>query len=282
MQSLTTALTTHLQQPVTTLATCWNIVRKDAVAYYYTNHDRDLTMDGHTYKAASYMTPSAVTSLINLATDNLELEGVLTDEGLAEEDILSGRFDHASITMFMVNYLQPADGKLHLKKGLLGEVQIKNGAFVMEVRGLSSVLQQSIGDVYTPTCRAKLGDTRCKVNLTSYTFTGSVTAVEGAHAFTDSARTQVSGYFTYGIVTFTAGANNGLAMEVRDYSNKRFGLFLPMPRTIAVGDTYQVIAGCDKRIDTCRSRFNNAVNFRGEPHVPGTDKIMQTAGTRPR
>lgn len=280
MQDLSTALTNHLSQTVTTLATCWKIVRSDATAYYYTDHDQDLLIDSNLYKAASFMVPSAVTSLLNLATDNLELEGMLTDAGIREEDILSGRFDHASITIFMVNYLEISAGKLHLKHGLLGEVTIKNGVFVAEVRGLTSLLQQSIGDVYTPTCRAKLGDTRCKVNLSGTTATGSVTTVEGAHAFIDSTRTEAAGYYNYGIVTFTSGANAGLSMEIRDFSNKRFSLFLPMPHAITVGDAYQAVAGCDKRIDTCVTRFNNAVNFRGEPHVPGTDKLMQTATTR--
>ena len=280
MQELSPALAAHLDAEVLNLATCWEIVRTDGVTYRYTDHDRDLVVDGNTYIAASVMTPTAVTSQINLATDNLELEGMFTDTGVTEEDILSGRFDHATIRMFMVNYQDIAAGKLHLKRGLLGEVSVKNGFFVAEVRGLSSVLQQTIGEVYTPTCRAKLGDARCGVNLTSFTQTGTITAVEGAHAFTDSARTEVNGYFAYGIITFTSGANNGLSMEIREFSEKRFSLFLPMPYAVAVGDTYSAVAGCDKRFDTCIARFANAVNFRGEPHVPGTDRIMQTATTR--
>ncbi|WP_341818742.1 phage BR0599 family protein [Wolbachia endosymbiont (group B) of Ennomos erosarius] len=28
-------------------------------------------------------------------------------------------------------------------------------------------------------------------------------------------------------------------------------------------------AGCNKTFPTCRSKFNNTVNFRGEPYIPG-------------
>jgi len=38
-----------------------------------------------------------------------------------------------------------------------------------------------------------------------------------------------------------------------------------------------VTAGCDKRFDTCRNRFNNAVNFRGFPHIPGNDFVIRYA-----
>ncbi|MDE5056044.1 phage BR0599 family protein [Wolbachia endosymbiont of Drosophila bicornuta] len=32
---------------------------------------------------------------------------------------------------------------------------------------------------------------------------------------------------------------------------------------------YSILAGCDKTFPTCRSKFNNTVNFRGEPYIPG-------------
>jgi uncharacterized phage protein (TIGR02218 family) len=30
-------------------------------------------------------------------------------------------------------------------------------------------------------------------------------------------------------------------------------------------------AGCDKRAETCRLKFDNFLNFRGFPHIPGED-----------
>lgn len=280
MHTLTPALSEHLAQEVTTLATCWKITRTDGVMLYFTEHDSDVTVDGDRYVAASGMSASAVTSQAGLSVDNLEFEGMLAADAIAETDILSGRYDHAEITIFMVNYADPSAGKLPLKTGWLGEVTLQGGQFVAEMRGLSSRLQQTIGDVYTSTCRAKLGDAKCGINLNAYTVTGTVTQVEASFAFTDAARTEANHYFSYGVVRFTSGANNGLSMEVRDFSAGRFGLFLPLPYPIAIGDSYSAVAGCDKHFDTCISRFNNAVNFRGEPHVPGTDRLLETAATR--
>lgn len=280
MQNLPTALSNHLAQEVTTLATCWSIKRKDGVTLYFTSLDRDVVVDGNTYEAADSMSVSAVSSQAGLTVDNLEFESMLSTAAITEEDILSGRYDHAEISIFMVNYADPAMGKLHLKTGWLGEVTLQGGQFVAEMRGLTARLQQTIGEVYTSGCRATLGDARCKVNLASYTLNGSVTATEAAYAFKDSTKTQANGYFAGGVVRFTSGANTGLSMEVRDFSAGRFSLFLPMPNAIALSDSFTVSAGCDKQIDTCITRFNNAVNFRGEPHVPGTDKLLETSATR--
>ena len=52
-----------------------------------------------------------------------------------------------------------------------------------------------------------------------------------------------------------------------------------MPEPIAAGDTFNVTAGCDKRFATCRDRFDNAVNFRGFPHIPGNDFVISYAGS---
>lgn len=84
-----------------------------------------------------------------------------------------------------------------------------------------------------------------------------------------------SGYFDGGLITFTSGACVGLSMEVKAYVPGQITLHLPLPYAVAAGDGYSLIAGCDKSLATCRDRFANVVNFRGEPYLPGIDKVLQ-------
>jgi hypothetical protein len=84
-----------------------------------------------------------------------------------------------------------------------------------------------------------------------------------------------SGYFDYGVMTMTSGLNDGLSMEVKTYLVGQMTLQLPFPYALAVGDTYSLTAGCDRSMVTCRDRFSNLLNFRGEPYVPGLDKLIQ-------
>ncbi len=118
------------------------------------------------------------------------------------------------------------------------------------------------------------------MDLAAYTVTGTLTSVTAAYVFADAARTELGDYFSHGLLTFTSGANAGLSMEVREYNAGKFTLFLPMPHAIAIGDAYSAVAGCDKYVDTCIGRFCNALNFRGEPHVPGMDRVLETSATR--
>jgi uncharacterized phage protein (TIGR02218 family) len=36
-----------------------------------------------------------------------------------------------------------------------------------------------------------------------------------------------------------------------------------------------VTVGCDKSHETCRARFDNVLNFRGFPHMPGNDFVVR-------
>jgi uncharacterized phage protein (TIGR02218 family) len=280
MKVISTDMQAHVAQAVTTLAMCWKVTRRDGIVLGFTNHDRDIVVSGVTYLASAGMSATSVHSSIGLAADNLDIEGVLSNAAIAEADILAGKYDFAEMEVFMVNYANVSEGVIHLKTGWLGEVVLKGGQFIAELRGISEQLQRTIGEVYTPTCRAVFGDSKCRFDATSVTFTGTMSIVNGAYGFSDSTRAQSDGYFDYGVVTVTSGANIGLVREVKNYQQKSFVLFQALPYPLIAGTSYSVVAGCDKRLDTCRTRFNNTVNFRGEPHVPGTDRILETAATR--
>lgn len=281
MKPISSQLLSHLSSEVTTLATCWKLTRRDNVVLGFTSHDRDIIFDGITYLAATGFVPTSVASSSELSVDNMDIEGMVDGEIILESEILAGIYDFAEIEIFMVNYSDLTQGALNLRTGWIGEVKYGKGRFVAEVRGLMQSLTQIIGELYSPSCRAKLGDSRCGLDIEDFTVTGNITSLSSNQLFKDSSRTEDSGYFTMGKITFASGNNNGLSMEVKDFSgNGIITLVFPMPYAVQVGDTYSMQAGCDKNFNTCIAQFDNAVNFRGEPHVPGIDAMLKTAGTR--
>jgi uncharacterized phage protein (TIGR02218 family) len=84
--------------------------------------------------------------------------------------------------------------------------------------------------------------------------------------------------FLFGRLRYMSGANCGAttvilaveagAIRVRDFPKA----------AIAAGSELELREGCDKRLETCVSRFGNAVNFRGEPHLPGNDLLTRYPG----
>lgn len=285
MKTLSAALSSHISSEITSLATCWKLTRRDGVILGFTDLDADITLDSVTYSAATGFTPTAIEASSQLNVDNLDIEGMLADATITEADIMAGLYDFAEIEIFMVNYTDLTQGTLKLRRGWLGEVSMHSGQFLAEVRGLTQRLSQHIGELFSASCRATLGDSRCGVTLSNYTVTGSVTSVTNAQQLVDSSRSESSALFTFGNITFSSGLNNGLSMEIKEHYftagiGATFILALPMPFTIVVGDSYSMTQGCDKTLTTCRDRYSNAINFRGEPHVPGLDEMLKTAGTR--
>jgi uncharacterized phage protein (TIGR02218 family) len=284
MKTISTTLKNHISGEVTTLAMCWKLTRRDAVVLGFTSHDRDIVFEAVTYKAATGFTPSAIENSAALNVDNLDVEGMLADGSITEADIMAGKYDFAEIEIFQVNYADLTQGALKLRRGWLGEVSFHKNSFVAEVRGLTQRLSQRIGELYSPSCRATLGDSRCKVSMAAHTVTGSVTSAISAQECMDSTRSEATGLFNFGTITFTSGDNSGLSMEIKEYflqsGDGRMILALPMPYAISIGDNYSMTKGCDKTASICHSRFNNVLNFRGEPAVPGMDRMLETAGTR--
>ena len=281
MRTIPDALQARLDSGVTTLARCWLITRNDGVVQGFTDHDEDIVLDAVTCRAGTGLTGSEATQKLGMAVDGSEISGALADESLTEDDLAAGRYDAANVEIWLVDWSEPVLRVL-LAKGRLGEVKREGKAFTAEVRGLSDRLGEESGRLYAATCNADLGDARCTIDLADPAFLGhgTVSALSATSTFIASGLDGCDdGWFTAGKLTFTNGANAGLAMEVKTHVKNASGvtiaLWQAMPQPIVAGDTFAITAGCDKRFSTCHDRFNNVVNFRGFPFIPGNDFVIR-------
>jgi uncharacterized phage protein (TIGR02218 family) len=280
MRPIPSALQTKLDTGVTTLARAWKLTRRDGVVMGFTDHDRDLVIDGVTFRAGTGFTSSEAASRFGLSVDGGEISGALADDSLTDADLAAGRYDAAAVETWLVDWSDP-QLKVLTARATLGEVRREGQAFVAELRGLADLLSQESGRLYTAKCGADLGDSRCRVDLTDPAFRGSgaITGIEGTSIFVASG---LDGFaetlFSAGRLTWTSGANNGLSIEIKQHrlvaGQPQLSLWQAMPEPIAVGDTFDMTAGCDKTFATCRARFANTDNFRGFPQIPGNDFLL--------
>lgn len=279
MRNVPIALQAMLDGGATTLCHGWRIIRRDGFVQGFTDHDRDLVLEGTTYLAASGIAGSESAIAQGLAVTGAELSGALSDITLTEADLAAGTYDGAEVEQLLIDWSNP-DVHMLLRRGTIGEVRREGGVFVAELRSPADALNQTRGRVFGALCDADLGDARCGVALDAEgrRATGSVSAVEGP------LRIVVSGLegaaedmFTGGRVLFTSGANAGFATEVKLHGAGVLQLWQRPPRKAAPGDGFTVTAGCDKRFSTCRDRFGNSANFQGFPHMPGNDFVVAIA-----
>lgn len=166
MKTITPAMAAHLRQTVTTLANCWRIKREDGVVLGFTDHDVKLTIGETVYEATTGFFRSAIANSADVAADNMDVAGFLDDDSIKEDELRNGAFDYAEIEVFAVNWMDLSQDIIRLRTGRFGEVTLtSSGFFKVELRGLTALFSQVIGEVYAPECRADLGDHRCKVEL---------------------------------------------------------------------------------------------------------------------
>lgn len=273
-----------LNEQELTLCICVKLTRQDTVVMGFTTHDREVIVDGVTYSPVDSIQSTAVRHELGTGIANLDIEGliketVLSSESITETELRAGIYDSARVEMFIVDWLNPTKDVEVIITGTTGEVEIRERQYKTEVRGLMQKMSQQIGELTSPLCRVKrLGDERCKIDIEDYTFTSTVVSITSLRliTFTDA---HATGYFDYGIVRFTSGLNAGIEKEIKSSvlvsGDNEITLQEAFPYEIEPGDIAELEAGCDRKITTCSVKFDNVVNFRGEPYCPGTDQLIK-------
>lgn len=280
MRTLPPGLQTHLDSGTTTLCHCWRITLKSGEKLGFTDHDVNLSFDATVFEADTGFTASSIESSLGFSVDNLEAGGALQSAKLDEARLRAGDFDHATIEIWRVNWADVSQRVL-MRKGHLGEVAYGDGAFNAEVRGMAHLLSQQKGRLFQYGCDATLGDARCgkNLNLAAYTASGSVVSVEDA-VLVLSGVSIVDDWATRGVLRFSG---SGKTIAVKRQRNTgaltRVELRSALTFTVNVGDAVELVAGCDKQFHTCNTKFSNAINFRGFPHMPGTDFVAGFASS---
>lgn len=181
-----------------------------------------------------------------------------------------------------MNWQNVADRAV-MKRGNIGEVTRGEFSFEAEFRGLAHRLQQTVGRTFQYGCDAVLGDARCGVNLEApaYKGNGVVTAVKGRLFQASGLEGFADDHFSRGVLTWDTGPNAGQQIKVKVHKLgggfAEFRLWREPVKPIAAGHGFTVRAGCPHTFDACKSKFNNGVNFRGFPHIPGNDFVLRVA-----
>ena len=266
----------HLGTGATTVCRVWAVTRRDGQFYGFTDHDQDLSFDAMVFAASSGMSARALQQATGLAVDNSEAVGALSDAAITEADLMAGRFDGAEVRSWLVNW-QDVGQRIEQFHGSFGEISRSGGQFRAELRGLTEALNQPQGRVYQKTCPAVLGDGQCGFDLSQPGFSVELEILGtagGTYAFA-SLPDFTERWFERGRVTVLSGAAAGLVGLVkfdREVDGQRLvELWVDFGLAPVVGDMVRLEAGCDKLAATCKAKFDNFLNFRGFPDLPGED-----------
>lgn len=277
MRTLPVALATAVQQESTTLCRLVRITRQDGAVIRLTDSVFGLVIGTEYYRADVGFSISAMMVGLNIQQlQGVSIQLAMVTGGVTREDIRSRRFYGATVELFECDWTNPGNTQFLLFRGMVGRIIFtETGSADMEV--LAPQDDASFADEqYSQTCRADLGDKRCTFPIDIFKVPFAITQVVNTAAFEPSTfgptapATPLDNYFGFGQVQWLTGPNANWQMDIlaSDFGGGVITLFLPPPSPMLVGDTGIMYPGCNKQLSTCATKFNNVLNFRGEPFAP--------------
>lgn len=256
-----------------TVATFWRVERRDGVTLGFTTHDRALWFDGLLHRSAPGMLPSAIRRTADLEPDSAEVEGVLSHDSITAQDLALGRFDGARIVIGLVDWCSLDRHAVY--RGTIGKVTEEAGGFSATLESRKLELQRDPVPRTSPSCRAVFCGPGCTLSAARFSHEGSISAFDPATGMLTLSTVADLSTLIGGSLRWFDGPFAGQAMEITATNGTALELGTPLDRVPPVGARVLLREGCDRTLASCAGRFGNAINFQGEPHLPGNDLITR-------
>jgi uncharacterized phage protein (TIGR02218 family) len=219
------------------------------------------------------MVPSAIRRSVALEDDGGDIAGIISHEAIRQDDLRSGRFDGAAITIGVVDWETLRHRALYW--GTIEGVVEEVGAFTAQLRSTKAMLDTDPVPRTSPTCRARFCGPGCALSAARFLSKHTVAEVDF-----DRRAILVAGIdpalYRFGELRWLDGPATGQRSRIRSVAEGWLWLDSPLDPALEAGLPVLLREGCDHRLETCGSRFANAVNFQGEPFLPGNDLLVRT------
>ena len=167
MRIIPEEMTARIESGAARLCHAWVLRREDGVELGFTDHDRDLAVEGVTCRAASGWTAGAADSAVGLSAGSAAVAGGLDDFAITDADVEAGLYDGASVALWRVDWDRP-DLRVRLWSARLARIRREGAGFSGELEGPLAKLERVVGRTYGRDCDAMLGDGRCGIDLEAF------------------------------------------------------------------------------------------------------------------
>lgn len=275
---------------------CVRLEARNGSVLRFAAQPTDLIMSNATvYLTGAGYEFSGLSASSNFATSSVDFSGFVSAAigQLPMEQVASGVWDNSRAYVFATSWFSPIEDEEPCAAYFWGKAELVDERYKIEFMQLIDALSQSPGYSYSATCQNLFLDRRLgDVDKVPYTqsgctgpraapdgpdyatllVTGTITSVTDQFYIADSARSEVDDYFGYGAIRLITGPNNGLKpLQIKAYTQAGGVIFTQEPWFYLpqVGDTYEMIPGCRKRLaEDCVGKWDNAINGRMHPHIP--------------
>jgi len=259
------------------LARVVKITRLDDVILRIAEAEQSLTVSAQTFVPLPGAEIAAVKHMINGGVGSMEIRFAHSAGGTIDTaELNNGFWDGARVQMWLVDRVTlPALGD-PIFTGLIDTVSIDvvGGSGSFDIRGIA-VEAETFVQTYQPMCRTDLFSVLCSLNPATWDHAGTVGTILDRFNFTVAglASPPPDGWFNQG----TFQTDSGFKGVIANWNQSALKITMYQPQCMArltAGENITIYPGCDKVGSTCRTKFNNRINFQGEDHFLGVNSIV--------
>lgn len=229
-----------------------------------TNTDYDIKTAQGIFKC-KYGAQLESLSLNNLAQDS----AILTLINEQNELVNIGPLDSASIEILLYFPGELLESYITM---YVTKMIINGDIITLHLTSIARKLMQTMLPVYSKNCRAIFGDDKCKVDISKYSYDVILACAEGDKLIINHVPQEKGnlGYLSIPAASLKCKIKSILydGQIILDESRDVIqNLVSYLPASAHLSPI------CDKKLATCSDRYDNAVNFRGEPFMPNRDQF---------
>jgi len=245
----------------------------DVTDVYWSAGEKNFTFDGNTYIPMPISTNS-VEKKVDMSVVEVQLNNIpFNSDYIIPSKMLDRYLDNAVLSMYYVDRNDVSNYRLNFKGKSAGVNYSRanvNVSFKSNYNELNKIIPKIAYDV---TCPFRIYGEECTLSISANSMTGVVDSGD-SDTINDSARAEEDGYFDFGYVQMTSGANNNEKRMVKSYTVGVIELLVPFTNAVSASDTYTVYPHCLRKYDLCDTRFGNKANFGGCPHIPKPEEAL--------
>ena len=251
---------------VTNLALCLEVLFASGEKICITDVKHKVLLQEQLYYPVLLQHSFNFVKVVNQPDQPDDISFTIDSEFLSTSDVMEGKLYAAQIKVQLVDYVL---NKSYFCKSydVMEVIHDSSDKFFISMKPKSNKINNFLNQHFSPICRAEFCDERCKLNKKDFSVEGQIIKLIDTNTFKWLAKIKEHSYYIGGKFLLTNGVHCGQEFTILESMGQNLKINLPLQVKLKVGDQFIITAGCDKHLDTCRDKFSNVINFRGEPFI---------------
>lgn len=235
---------------------------RDYQAWRYTSADREITVDSQIYQPRA-ISRSGIEDAEDMQRNNLT---ITAPRDLEVADLFRIAPPTMTVLCTISEFHENDSDVVVIWTGRIVDVDFRGLNAVITLEPVYTAMRRNgLRRNYQRQCPHALYGGGCRVNREAFRVDGVAEAITAATVQVTAASGQPDGYFAGGFIEYEVATGIYERRFILDHTGALLKLS-NRPVGLENSQNVRVYPGCDHTIDTCASKFNNAVNYGGMPY----------------